>query len=298
MEDWPFGVEVMPDGELAREFAQRLPVWSSAVWITESGTAYRRYMSSRGPTSRERIDLAQDPESGRFGYNLSGCGFVGVETAIATAFHPRAPGSRRRAYVLDASVELSVSNVAWREPEVLLEGDDEGDDETWEPLVWRIGMSACDGLGFEISSLGRLRHGTHVTKGFAAHGTRWAATPAGLVNLLAAAQLQRYSVRPPPRVEAAYHSFVASVPPDMHAEIVDCTEKQAWTNYQLAAPMVARRRKIARDWIDTSVWEALEDLSDDPFLEGRLSELKEHVEDVVGRAVEFDHVRLARLCLL
>ena len=114
----------------------------------------------------------------------------------------------------------------------------------------------------------------------------------------AAAQLQRYSVRPPPRVEAAYHSFVASVPPDMHAEIVDCTEKQAWTNYQLAAPMVARRRKIARAWIDTSVWEALEDLSDDPFLEGRLSELKEHVEDVVGRAVEFDHVRLARLCLL
>ena len=201
--------------------------------------------------------------------------------------------------MIDPSAELHASNVAWREPEVVLEGDDEGDGETWSPLRWRIGVVACDGLGFEISIRGRLRHGEHVTRGFAAHGMRWAATSVGPVNLLAAAQLQRYAVRLPPRVAAAYRSFVAGVPPDEHAALVDATsEKQAWAHFQLAAPYVPRRRRLAAAWIDDDVWEALEDLRGDPALEGRLTELKEHVDGVVGRDIPFEHLRLARLCLL
>ena len=83
MEDtWPFGIEVAPDGERARELVQRVPVWSSAVFVSEYGTAHRRYMSSRGETSWELIPLAEDP-SGRFGYHLPG--FVSVETVLATA---------------------------------------------------------------------------------------------------------------------------------------------------------------------------------------------------------------------
>ena len=39
---WPFGLEETPSGEWARELVQRLPVWSSAVFITEYGAAYRR----------------------------------------------------------------------------------------------------------------------------------------------------------------------------------------------------------------------------------------------------------------
>ena len=39
---------------------------------------------------------------------------------------------------------------------------------------------------------------------------------------------------------------------------------------------MARRRQLAHDWIDDDVWETLEDLSGDPFLEGRLTELKGH----------------------
>ena len=81
MEDsWPFGVAVAPDGERAREFVQRMPVWSSAVFLTEHGTAYRRYMSSRGFTSWELLPLTEEPESGRFGYHLPG--FVAIETAL------------------------------------------------------------------------------------------------------------------------------------------------------------------------------------------------------------------------
>ena len=81
--DWPFGIERTPEGERAREFVQQTPVWSSAVFISESGAAYRRFMSSRGSTSWELIPLASDPLSGRFGYHLPG--FVALETALATA---------------------------------------------------------------------------------------------------------------------------------------------------------------------------------------------------------------------
>ena len=91
----------------------------------------------------------------------------------------------------------------------------------------------------------------------------------------------------------------AGIPPADHTDLVGLTsEKQAWTYYQSVAPYVARRRRIARDWIDEDVWEALEDLAGDPALEGRLTELKGHVDDVVGRDVLFEHMRLARLCLL
>ena len=294
MEDsWPFGVAVAPDGERAREFVQRMPVWSSAIFLTEHGTAYRRYMSSRGFTSWELLPLTEEPESGRFGYHLPG--FVAIETALATAFHPRAPGSRRRAYVLDPSAELHASNVAWRDPEVVVLDDD--DDETWQPLRWRIGIASCDGLGFDISSRGRLRHGRAVTRGFAAHGTRWAATPVGLVDLLAAAQLQRHVVRLAPRLAAAYRSFSAGIPPEAHADLVGLSHA-AWSYYATVAPYVARRRRLAREWVDEDVWQALEDLRGDPFLEGRLAELKAHVDAVVGRDVPFEHLRLARLCLL
>ena len=141
-ESWPHGVAITPDGERAREFVQRTPVWSSAIFVSEHGTAYRRHMGSRGFTSWELIPLTED-ESGRFGYALPG--FVSVETAIATAWHPRAPGSRRHAVVLDPHAELHASNVAWREPEVVLDGDDHAD-ETWQPLTWRIGIASCDGL--------------------------------------------------------------------------------------------------------------------------------------------------------
>jgi hypothetical protein len=157
-QDWPFGIERTPEGERAREFVQRTPVWSSAVFISESGAAYRRFMSSLGSTSWELIPLASDPVSGRFGYLLPG--FVALETALATAWHPRAPGSRGRAYVIDPSAEVDVFNVAWREPEVVLEDEEEVEAETWQPLRWSIGVASCDGLGFQLSSLGRLRQRT------------------------------------------------------------------------------------------------------------------------------------------
>ena len=76
------------------------------------------------------------------------------------------------------------------------------------------------------------------------------------------------------------------------------SEKQAWTYYQLVAPYVAWRRRLAAAWIDDDVWDTLEDLRGDPALEGRLTELKEHVDGVVGRDIPFEHLRLARLCLL
>ena len=127
MEGWPFGIEHAPSGERCREYVQRLPVWSSGIFISEHGGAYRRYLTRQMEASWEAIPLAED-ESGRFGYHLPG--FVSVEHAIATAWHERAPGSRCHAYVLDPSVEVHASNIAWREPDVVLLDDVVGE-ERW-----------------------------------------------------------------------------------------------------------------------------------------------------------------------
>lgn len=112
---WPFGIELAPDGDLAREFVQRIPVWSSGLFITEYGSCYRRYLHKDHSYSWQLVELADDPASGRVGYHIHGV-FVSVETAIATAWYARAPESRARAVVLDPSRELHVDNVAWREP--------------------------------------------------------------------------------------------------------------------------------------------------------------------------------------
>ena len=294
---WPFGIERAPNGERAREFVQRLPVWSNGIFITEFGSCYRRYMKRDHSCTWKLVELATDSESGRrLGYHFHG-GFVSVETAIATAWHPRAPDARGRAVVLDPSREVHVDNVAWRDPEVVTLDDDDEEEETWEPLRWTIGPLSCDGLGLEISSRGRLRYGDRVTRGFAFHGTRWAACSVGLINLLAAAALQRYRVRLPPRVVAAYHSFSRGIPPDAHAELVDGTIRTAWCNYQLAAPYVARRKTLVRDWVDPALWAALESLVGDALLEASLSELHAYVSEALGAPVCYDELRLARICL-
>lgn len=283
--DWPHGMELAPTGERAREFVQRVPVWSSTIWITEHGAAYRRYADGEW----HMLEAVLDPSETHIGYNLPG--FVSIVTAIATAWHMRAPNSRARAVLLDERRELHVSNVAWNEPD---RGAREPESETWSPLRWSIGVLPRIPAGYEISSAGRLRYnGGQPTRGFAMHGTRWAAAKGvGLVNLLAAASIKEYNFQPSPRVFHAYTSFRAGLTPAQHSARVFCPLRQAWANYQLAAPYVDKCKELARVFVDKRLWRDLAAV-DDATLRGPLRALR----DAVGE-VDWDELRLARVCIL
>ena len=111
---WPDGVERSPAGP-AREFVQPR-VWSSSVWITTDGAAYRRYYNpvTRAWGAWEPLDAVLDDEQQRVGYALSG--WTSSEACIATAWLHRRPGSRAHVRVLDPGAP-DAHHLAWGEPE-------------------------------------------------------------------------------------------------------------------------------------------------------------------------------------
>ena len=225
---------------------------------------------------------------------------MSVETAIATAWLRRAPGSKARVKILDPIQPIHVSNLEWGEPETDPEESGSLDGETWSHLDWDIGLVTCDDR-YLISSRGRLYspHSKSITRGFAAYGTRWAACKgAGLVNLYAASGLIRDDIVLPDRVYAAYESLVRGIPVNQHAEKQGIRIKQAWTYFQQAAQHVSDPDRLGKSLVDSDVWSALETLRDDPVLGGKLKPLHEHVVQLLGRDISFDQLRFARVCLV
>ena len=188
--NWPDGIETI-NGAPARELVQP-SVWSSAVFVTRHGDAFRRYYNAVSHTWSdywEAVPASLDANGVRLGYAFAVTGWKSVEQAIATAWQHRAEDSTARVRVVDATLPLDATNVVWGEAEADAEGGDfEG--ETWGKLEWCCGLVPCD-QRYEISSQGRLKSPTgDVTCGFAFLGARWASVKgAGLVNLPAAAGL-------------------------------------------------------------------------------------------------------------
>ena len=293
---WRDGIEESPGGR-AREIVQR-NVWSSSVWITPEGEAFRRFFNAvtRQFTWEEMpVALDHDTQS-RLGLPLPS-GWMSVETAIATAWLHRAPGSRAYVKVLDPS-DPTLPNLRWgegeRDPEA---GEIEG--ETWAPLRWHCGQITCD-VRYHISSHGRLRSPKgEVTRGFAALGTRWAACRgSGLVNLLQAAGLMRAEVIIPERVYLAYNSLSSSLPVEEHAKRHKLSLRTAWQYYHLAAPHVHDLRLYAKPLVPPDLWRALASLRGDPVLGGRLTDLHPVVTRLMRRDVSMDELRFARMCMV
>ena len=284
---WRDGIEVAPDGEPAREFVQRR-VWSSSVWITRSGAAYRRYYNPHTQSvTWQLMPLAEDAE-GALGYHIHG--LVPLARAIARAWlHGSGPVFHVEGEPLD------VMNVTFtKEEEAVVALDDE--EETWRPLRWACGLVPCPN-GYHISSLGRLRSPQgEATYGFAALGTRWAAVKgAGLVDLHAAAGLARAEVHVPPRVYEAYLALVGGDAPEEHARRVGISVKVAWDYYNLAAPLVPRLRSYVEHLVTPNLWSVLDALRGTSVLGGPLKKLRDTAQEHLD--VSFEELRLARTAL-
>lgn len=293
---WRDGIEGSPGGP-AREVVQR-NAWSSSVWITPEGEAFRRFCNAvSGQFTWEEMPFSLDQETqSRLGLPLPS-GWMSTETAIATAWLHRAPESRAYVKVLNPS-EATLPNLRWgeeeRDPEAL---DIEG--ETWSPLRWHCGQIPCDAR-YHISSHGRLKNPRgEATRGFAALGTRWAACKgSGLVNLLQAAGIMKAETPIPERVYLAYNSLSSSLPVEEHAKRHRLTLKTAWQYYQLAAPHVHDLGIYAKPLIPPYLWSALASLRGDPILGGRLNDLHPVVERITGREVSMDELRFSRMCVV
>jgi hypothetical protein len=291
MNEWVDGIEYNKDVPL-REIVQP-NAWSSTVWISPVGEAYRKYYN---PVLREWGEWESVPisleSSGRVGFALST--WASVEACVAKAWLHKAPGSKAHVRILDPANALDVRNIAWNEPE----HDSEGGDftgERWKPLRWYCGMVECD-VRYQISSHGRLKNPQGgITRGFAMYETRWAAVKGcGLVNLMAASGLVRNDVPLQPRVYKAYCSLSSGLHPTEHATRWQLSDKAAWQYYSLAAPLVQGLRAIGHSIVSPELWSALEALQGDPLLGGRLTELH---EEMIGE-VPMEELRFARTCIL
>ena len=296
MLEWNDGIEETPGG-MAREIVQP-NVWSSSVWITPVGEAFRRYYN---PISKawtwEAMQIAFNPDQTRIGIHLAS-GWMSSEQAIATAWLHRAPNSREGVVVLDPA-EPDVRNLAWGDPDPLPEeGDFEG--ETWTNLRWMCGQVRCDNR-YQISSHGRLRspYTGKITRGFAARGTRWAACKgAGLVDLMQAAGLIRAEKHVPERVYLAYCAVSSSTPVAEHARRHALSLKTAWMYYALAAPLVHEREVYGKPLVSPDLWRVLTSMRGNPVLGGKLSELHPEVVQRLGGDVSFEELRFARICVV
>ena len=293
---WEDGVEHSPGGP-AREVCQP-SVWNSSVWITADGQGFRRYYNSQSKRwVWAEMSVAFDREQFRLGYTLP-MGWTSIEGCIASAFLHRAPGSRARVKILEER-DVNVANLVWGEPEFDTEsGDFAG--EQWYALRWDCGIAACD-KRYHISSHGRLKspYSGKVTRGFAAHGSQWAAVRnAGLVNLQAAAGLVRADVKVQPRIYHAYRAIVSGTPIADHARRFGISQTLAWDYCNRAAPLVPDRHVYGKPYVSPDLWRLLQALRGSPVLGGRLLELQAVCSRRLGRDVAWDELRMGRTCVV
>jgi hypothetical protein len=297
MISWEDGLEYGPDGLQFRQIVQP-DVWTSSVWISEEGEAYRRHYNTESKEwNWEEMPYTLDKETQtRIGVHLQ-TGWMSVETAIATAWRYRCPNSRSYVRISDPG-NPNAQTLAWGEEELYPEeGTFTG--EKWTPLRWHCGIVACN-KSYQISTCGRLKspHTGVMTRGFAAHGSRWAACKgSGLVNLLQAANLVAAEKRVPPRVYMAYRSLCSGLQAREHARRTVLTEKVAWDYYNLAAPLVHNLRVVGKKMVNPSLWNTLEGMKGDPLLGGKLSDLHPEVELLLGREISMEELRFARTCV-
>ena len=294
---WEEGLEETPSGA-AREIVQS-SVWSSSAWVTADGTPWRRtYNPIVATWTWEPMPMAFDAEQTRLGIHLA-AGWRSIETAVATAWLHREPGSWAHVRAFTPG-DCHVDNLTWNEPELDAERFTP-DAETWSPLRWECGIVPCD-TTYQISSCARLRSPSGaVTRGFAALDARWAAVRgAGLVNLLAAAGLAANDVKVPPRMYQAYKSIVAGVHPSFHATRMRISLSSAWNSYQLAAPIVPDAHIYGKAIVSRDLWAALLGMQArrDARLGARLLELHPAVAQDLKREVAMEELRFARTCVL
>ena len=282
-------------------------MWASSLWVSQSGEVFRRrYNTTR---KRWRWDsapslLTLDDETGRMGVILEWR--IPLQTAMAMAWRRRAHSSTARAR-LEEGKPLKARYVSWREEEEDEDTHWQGETWNWKPLSWRCGVVPCDGLGYELSSLGRLKNKDGaVTRGFSDGGTRWGAVRgAGLVDLLTAAKLQP-TPSPPPSMKLALDALLTRNTPQALCDITEISIETAWSYFSRAATF-ANPKRLSSRWmhiVDPDLQAALQQLRGDPCLGGPLTNLMGVVTSILTPDSTFHAVdcpmgelRFARLCM-
>ena len=291
---WRDGLETTPDGDLARQIPQH--VWSSSMWITKDGNAFRVYRNPvDGSQSWVRLYPALDAHEERLGLYLPS--WTSLEHAIALAWRRRLPGSRAHVRVVDSRQPPHATNVRWGHEEEVVPEPSHLQGEKWSPLRWSCGLAKCS-KQYEISSFGRLRNPRgEATAGFFYKGSRWAACRgAGLVNLSAAAHLQNRTLFLAPREMRAYQALTSGLTPPQYAVAANLPETLAWTYCACAAMHVRDAQKlVARDLCAELLM--MRDLRD-PLLGGKLTELHAIIAPRLRRPLEYGELRFSRVAVI
>ena len=311
MINWPPGQDVGPDGSPVREVPQR-HVWSSSIWITEDGIAWRRFfnLAAKHWVWDDRpmpitIEGAQD------GILLEW--FTSTDRMIAMAWvyrHPESTGHvHRRTCVRLVNgrespppPEPRLQSLSWDRDEAP-DNAPPPESETWRTLRWRVGAVPCD-PEYKISSAGRLRcPNGNITRGFWFDGRRWAAVRGvGLVDLWGAAGLQ-HTDRIQPAIRNARAALMARNTPQELAQATGITHTTAWSYFCRAAEHVPGTdlRRLAPTLVGHSLWRTLVSLRTEAVLGDTLKTIMGtlHARHAApdGEFV-WERLRFARLCLL
>jgi hypothetical protein len=312
MLSWPDGLERGPRG--ARAKYRQIPepfVWNSGLFISKTGTAFRKYYNSvshEWSWSSDPLEPAEDIESGRMGLHVSGH-WTPLETCIALAWRRRHPESTAPAIRDGKRRSLSASSVRWPMEE---EGDDDGPiNETWRPLSTRIGVVSTAGLGYQISSAGRLKNPSgDVTRGAWYRGRRWAAVRgAGLCDLDTAAGLSS-GLQQPQFIQLSLSALMTGADAEDLAAEARVQIQTAWAYMNRAATIAPpdELRVVWKELVNRAIVRELKRMQHekDPRLGGSLTALKEAMEERLQHSSSyFDmeeddqwrHLRFARIAL-
>ena len=252
---WVDGLERGPHGTKYRQIPEPF-VWSSALFISKTGAAWRRHFNTvtrEWHWADEPTLPVEEPESGRMGLSV-GTHWAPLETCIALAWRHRHPESSAPALREGRQRELSARSIRWPQEEEEEEGGPiEG--ETWKPLAVRIGVVPTTGLGYQISTIGRLKNPSgEVTRGFWApmgsmRGRRWAAVRgAGLCDLDSAAGLQS-GIQQPLSIQLALAALMTGRDAEELAAEARIKVSSAWA-YLNKAAMIAPPDELRRVWKD------------------------------------------------
>jgi hypothetical protein len=316
MQSWPDGLERVRTTHCRGLFRQ-IPqpfAWNSALYLSKHGTAIRKfynYVTGDWSWATEPTEPVEDSESGRMGLNLCGH-WTPLETCIALAWRRRHPDSTAPAIRHGPHRKLSASTIRWKAEE---DDAEEGpiDGETWFPLETKIGVvSISSGLGYRISSIGRLKNPSgDVTRGFWYRGRRWASVRgAGLCDLDTAAGLQS-GIQQPLCIQLAMNALMSGADVEDLATQARIKVSSAWT-YLSRAATIAPPEELRHVWeavVDADLVRALRRMQkrSDPRLGESLTALMSAVTSGrlppgntfqdLGENERWCHLRFARMAL-
>ena len=308
---WPCGIEKGPGGRIQLRQIVEPYVWVSSLWISRTGTCWRRHFNTatrQWSWASEPQPTSEELETGRLGLYVNNH-WTPLETAIALAWRKRHPESRAPAVRGGKRRRLTAKSISWPKEED--SDSEELDDETWSDLDVRIGVLSTSGLGYKISSHGRLQSPQGlITRGHWFRGRRWSSVRGcGLCDLDTAAGLKT-GLPQPPCYQLALNALLTGATAEDLAHEARIKESSAWSYLSKAATFAPCEdlRRVWKALVDRGLVRTLKRMqsSGDTRLGDAISTLLDAVLDALpngssfaslDRSDQFRQLWFARTCL-